>query len=212
MADIEEKEVTQEAVKAEDVTQENAENNAESGNTDNGNPDNGKMSSKSSDISIEEIGPEEVSVEKEENAEVLVPEPEEKMEEIEPQREALNLTSQKESVSDDEDEDDEDDIEDETLLERIVGLGEMFPEGLTNLITTSSSNLVAGAKWAYGKSRSLSWIVCSSATIMFLPVMIEVERLGLEEAQKAQQRQILMGPGAAMSGGKAQANAPLPSI
>ena len=39
-------------------------------------------------------------------------------------------------------------------------------------------------------------------------------RLGIEEAQKQQQRQILLGPGAAMSGGagKAQQNAPLPTV
>ena len=42
--------------------------------------------------------------------------------------------------------------------------------------------------------------------------MIESERLGLEEAQKNQQRQMLLGPGAAMSGGNAQTNAPLPQM
>ena len=48
---------------------------------------------------------------------------------------------------------------------------------------------------------------------MFLPIMIESERLGLEEAQKNQQRQMLLGPGAAMSGGgNAQTNAPLPQM
>lgn len=45
---------------------------------------------------------------------------------------------------------------------------------------------------------------------MFLPIMIETERSGLEEVQKQQQRQILLGPGSAMSGGNAQTNAPLP--
>ena len=38
--------------------------------------------------------------------------------------------------------------------------------------------------------------------------MIESERMGIEEAQKQQQRQILLGPGAAAS--QATANAPLP--
>ena len=72
---------------------------------------------------------------------------------------------------------------------------------------------VSGIKWAYSSGRSLSWVVFSSATIMFLPIMIETERVGIEEAQKQQQRQILLGPGAAMAGGpgNAQANAPLPS-
>lgn len=52
----------------------------------------------------------------------------------------------------------------------------------------------------------------SSSAVLFLPVMIESERLGVEEAQKAQQRQILLGPGAAMAGQQhqQQQNAPLP--
>lgn len=104
---------------------------------------NGKMSSKSSDISIEEIGPEdEEKVEKEDDAENLMPE----VEEIEPTREILQKTAPEKSPSEDEeeDEDDEDDFEDETILERIAGLSEMFPKGLTNLISASASNFVSG--------------------------------------------------------------------
>lgn len=156
--------------------------------------DNGKLSSKSSDISIEEIGAEESSIEKSENAEVLIPEVEEESKEI-----AVKENSPPEDEEDDE-EGEEDDFEDETLVERFVGLTEMFPDGLTSAVTTSAKGLVSGIHWAYGAGRALTWIVCSSATIMFLPIMIESERLGLEEAQKNQQRQMLLGPGAAMSG------------
>ena len=157
--------------------------------------DNGKLSSKSSDISIEEIGAEESNIEKGENAEVLIPEVEEEVKEI-----VLKEASPPEDEVDEEDEDDDDDFEDETLVERIVGLSEMFPDGLTSIVTGSAKGLVSGAHWAYGAGRTLTWIVCSSATLMFLPIMIESERLGLEEAQKNQQRQMLLGPGAAMSG------------
>jgi anthranilate/para-aminobenzoate synthase component II len=52
-------------------------------------------------------------------------------------------------------------------------------------------------------------IVFSSSVTLFLPIMIETERMGIEEAQKQQQRQILLGPGSAMSAG---ANAPLPKM
>ena len=52
-------------------------------------------------------------------------------------------------------------------------------------------------------------IVFSSSVTLFLPIMIETERMGIEEAQKQQQRQILLGPGAAVSAG---ANAPLPPM
>ena len=49
-------------------------------------------------------------------------------------------------------------------------------------------------------SRSVSWIIFTSSAILFMPAMIQTERMGLEEMQKHQQRQILLGPGAAMSG------------
>lgn len=192
--------------------------------------ENGKISSKSSDISIEEIGPEEVVVEKVEDAEVLLPEEpeiekveekvEKKVEEVkaEPEKEEIIEEIPREperSVSEveeeEEDDDDEDDFDDETILERLVGLTEMFPESLTHCADASASGLVSGLKWAYSASRAVTWIVCTSASIMFLPIMIETERMGIEEAQKQQQRQILLGPGAAMSGGNAQVNAPLPA-
>lgn len=169
----------------------------------------GKMSSKSSDISIEEIGPEEAAPEKSEKAEVLIPEIE-----PEPSTEVVvREPARIESVSDEED-DEDDDFEDETLIERLVGLTEMFPTGLTSAVNATANGAVSSVKWMYSASRSISWVVCSSAAIMFLPIMIETERLGIEEAQKQQQRQMLLGPGAAMSGGagKAQQNAPLPSV
>lgn len=179
--------------------------------------ENGKMSSKSSDISIEEIGPEDDSVEKVENPEVLIPEVEDETNEDEIEelvREDLpNPAPQDASIADEEDEEeDDDDFEDETLIERLVGLTEMFPEGLTSTLSATANGTVSSIKWLYGASRNVTWVVCSSAAIMFLPIMIETERLGIEEAQKMQQRQILLGPGAAMSGGNAQANAPLPNI
>ena len=107
--------------------------------------------------------------------------------------------------------DDDDDFDDETLLERLVGLTEMFPEPLRRGASSLASAAAGGAAWAYASSRSLSWIVFSSGAVLFLPVMIETERMGIEEMQKQQQRQILLGPGAAVSGAAAaSANAPLP--
>ena len=81
-----------------------------------------------------------------------------------------------------------------------MALSEMFPEAVRNGTCSLASGSVGGTKWLYEKSRNLSWIVFSSAAILFLPIMIENERLGIEEMQKQQQRQILLGPGAAMSG------------
>jgi len=167
------------------------------------------------EIAIEEIGPEDVIVEKVENAEVLLPEEvkaepakEEVIEELfrEPERSVSEVEEEEED-----DDDDDDDFDDETILERLAGLTEMLPKGLTHCADASASGLVSGLKWAYTASRAVTWIVCTSASIMFLPIMIETERMGIEEAQKQQQRQILLGPGAAMSGGNAQVNAPLPT-
>ena len=196
--------------------------------------ENGKISSKSSDISIEEIGPEEVTVEKVEDAEVLIPEePSEKVEQLEPEKieevaevevkkveveakaetepeKAEKVEPAKEiieeiprepevsaSVVEDDDEededDDDDDFDDETILERLMALTEMFPESLTKAAGVSASGVVSGLKWAYSASKVVTWVVCTSASIMFLPIMIETERLGIEEAQKQQQRQILLG-------------------
>ena len=72
--------------------------------------------------------------------------------------------------SDDED-DDEDDFEDETLVERLVGLTEMFPPGLITGISSLSKGSVSAVKWSYSKSRTITWILFSSAALLFLPVI-----------------------------------------
>ncbi|CAH1795355.1 unnamed protein product [Owenia fusiformis] len=105
-------------------------------------------------------------------------------------------------------EEDDEDIEDETLIERLIGLTEMFPESLRN----TSSSLVDlswnGTKWLYSNSRSLMWVCASSATMLALPVMFEMERSQMEEQQLQQQRQIMLGPNAAMSGRPGQGMMP----
>ena len=75
------------------------------------------------------------------------------------------------SSADSDDEDDEDDdFEDETLMERLVGLSEMFPPGLITGINGLSKGSVNAVKWGYSKSRTITWILFSSAAILFLPV------------------------------------------
>ena len=99
-----------------------------------------------------------------------------------------------EEVEENDDEEDDDDI-DETLVERLVGLTEMFPDfvrcGTVGLVNGS----VSLSKWSYSMSRTVSWIVFSSAALLFMPVMIETERLQIQDQQKAQKSQILLGPG-----------------
>merc|ERR1711983_615104 len=198
MADIKEIESDQpDDVKEKEETKEPEEEVVDS---------NGKLSSKLSDISIEEIGTEESTAEKNENAEVLIPEV--------VQEPAPVVAVEEQTLDDEEEEDEDDDFEDETIIERLVGLTEMFPQGLTSTLSSTAFGAVSSVKWLYGASRSLTWVMSSSFAVMFFPMIIEIERLGIEEAQKQQQRQILLGPGAAMSGGagKAQQNAPLPTV
>ena len=52
-------------------------------------------------------------------------------------------------------------------------------------------------KWLYSTGRGLTWVVFSTASVLFLPVIIETQLLEIEEAAKQQQRQILLGPGSA---------------
>lgn len=107
-----------------------------------------------------------------------------------------------------EEDEDDDDCEDETFMERVVGLTEMFPPGLTKTVSLLGSGSVDGVKWAYSKGRNITWLVFSTAALLFLPVMIESERVGFEEMEKAKRQQILLGPSSAMS--SAGTNAPLP--
>ena len=177
-------------------------------------------SNPSSEVSIEEIGPEDINNEaKAADAEEIITDdskgPREEEKNDKEEKEVVQASADVEEVirTDDEaiedDEEEDDDIEDETLVERLIGLTEMFPEPVRNGAYNMTTASISGVKWAYGASRAISWIVFSSATILFLPIMIETERMGIEEAQKQQQRQILLRPGSAVSGGAGQ-NAPLP--
>lgn len=91
-------------------------------------------------------------------------------------------------------------LEDETIIERIIGLSEMFPSWFRTGIFKMTHNTGSGVKWLYGFSRSATWVVFSSSTILLAPVIFEMERSQMDEMQKQQQRQILLGPGAASMG------------
>lgn len=101
----------------------------------------------------------------------------------------------------------EDDI-DETLAERLWGLAEMFPAWLRSGVRSTSTGSVSGVKHLYAFSRTALWIVFSSSVILMAPVIFEVERAQMDEMQKQQQRQILLGPNAAVVGG--QPHFPMP--
>lgn len=103
------------------------------------------------------------------------------------------------AIADDDDDIDDEDL-DESLTERLLGLTEMFPESVRNVTCATVSMSWQGSKWLYGIGCSGMWVVASSAAILALPVMFETERAQMEEQQIQQQRQILLGPNAAVSG------------
>lgn len=98
-------------------------------------------------------------------------------------------------------EDDFDDEPDETLSERLWGLTEMFPEGVRNFSGALASLSAASVKTLYSFTCSASWIFFTSSMILFAPVVFEVERAQMEEMQRSQQKQVLLGPGSAVGGG-----------
>ncbi|XP_066521969.1 mitochondrial import receptor subunit TOM22 homolog [Hoplias malabaricus] len=101
----------------------------------------------------------------------------------------------------------EDDIEgededlDETLVERLWGLTEMFPDTLRSAAEVSARCSVSVTKKLFSFSRTALWVGTTSFMILVLPVVFETERLQLEQQQLQQQRQILLGPNAGISGG-----------
>lgn len=97
-------------------------------------------------------------------------------------------------------EDDFDDEPDETLSERLWGLTEMFPEGVRSFSGAVTDLSVASVKTLYKFTCNASWIFFTSSMILFAPVVFEVERAQMEEMQRSQQKQVLLGPGSAVGG------------
>jgi len=110
--------------------------------------------------------------------------------------------------------DGDDDFEDldETLTERLIGLTEMFPQSVRNGFVFATKGSVNGFKQLYGFSRSALWVVFTSSVVLLAPLALEMERSQLDEMSKQQQRQILLGPSAALSGGGGGHGLPMPPL
>jgi len=91
------------------------------------------------------------------------------------------------------------DEDEESIAERVLGLAEMFPESIRKGAGKSMGFVVKGVKKAYSWGRAGTWILFSSAIITIAPVLLEVEKFQMEEMQKMQQRQMLLGPNVARS-------------
>ncbi|KAH8380259.1 hypothetical protein KR009_009733 [Drosophila setifemur] len=98
---------------------------------------------------------------------------------------------------------------DESVGERFWGLTEMFPEPLRKAVEAVTGATVNGCKGFYTFSCNASWIFFTSSVILFAPVIFETERAQMEELQKSQQKQVLLGPSSAMATGGSSPSLPL---
>jgi len=87
----------------------------------------------------------------------------------------------------------------ETLAERLVGLGEMFPDGLRNTAVKVADYAYWTASNTFWLARNAVWIVGTSSMIMLLPYIVEKERCEVEKSQLVQHQQLLLGPSAAFA-------------
>ncbi|XP_037652892.1 mitochondrial import receptor subunit TOM22 homolog [Choloepus didactylus] len=90
---------------------------------------------------------------------------------------------------------------DETLVERLWSLTEMFPERVQSAAGATFDLSLFVAQKMYRFSMAAFWIGTISFMILVLPVVFETEKLQMEQQQQLQQRQILLGPNAGLSGG-----------
>ncbi|XP_055687056.1 mitochondrial import receptor subunit TOM22 homolog [Lutzomyia longipalpis] len=92
-----------------------------------------------------------------------------------------------------------DDEPDESFGERLWGLTEMFPDPVRNVCATVTDLSTRSVKSMFKITCSASWIFFTSSILLFAPVFIEVERAQLQEAQRNQQKQALLGPSSALA-------------
>lgn len=85
---------------------------------------------------------------------------------------------------------DKSDFEDETILERIYGLNEMFPRPL-KLAAVSTVSLIRSA---FSTAKKVTWFTFSTASILILPLSLEIERQQYYEQIERQERNIILGP------------------
>ena len=79
---------------------------------------------------------------------------------------------------------------DETLIERLEGLTEMFPESVRRGAYTAFRGIGGVAKWLYNFTGRTIWILSTSFVLLAVPIIVEVERGHAAEMQLRQQRQV----------------------
>lgn len=85
-------------------------------------------------------------------------------------------------------------FEEESIIERLIGLNEMFPEKLRKAVGLTFSSSTSCLKWIFSTSKTVTWFACSTAAILVLPISLESERLEYEQQVKLRERNIILGP------------------
>ncbi|CAF0756587.1 unnamed protein product [Adineta ricciae] len=83
-------------------------------------------------------------------------------------------------------------FEDETFMERIYGLTEMFPDWLHRFAHKSYQY----SKYAGAFMKKSIWFCSSSFLVLILPILVQMEFSQVADMQAAQTREILLGPSA----------------
>lgn len=107
---------------------------------------------------------------------------------------------------------DESDFEDETIIERIIGLGEMFPDSMRNITFSLVNMTYTGLKVGFSISKSTLWFFASTSMICILPLLFELEIMQTEEQDAVQQRTMMLGPKAAGGSGLSGFSASIPHL
>ncbi|CAF1263187.1 unnamed protein product [Didymodactylos carnosus] len=108
--------------------------------------------------------------------------------------------NENENTSDD---DDTEEFVDETFIERISALKEMFPERVQQIVGKLNSITRETSKFAYTNARSVSWWCVSSFSVLVFPILVQRELLHVAQQIAQEQRSLLLGPQATIGGASA---------
>uniref|UniRef100_A0A0N4ZR74 Mitochondrial import receptor subunit TOM22 homolog n=1 Tax=Parastrongyloides trichosuri TaxID=131310 RepID=A0A0N4ZR74_PARTI len=87
-----------------------------------------------------------------------------------------------------------DDEINESLYERIVGLGEFFPSFVNSAVSNSISATKVIAKNAFYYGSNGIWILATTFVIMVLPFAVQKELHELEKSEQQARQAMLLGP------------------
>ena len=87
-----------------------------------------------------------------------------------------------------------DELVPESIMERIWGLTEMFPERAQRTTATLTKYTTNALKVSWKFTRSSLWILSTSFAVGVLPLIVVQQRIAFEEMMNEQRKQGLFGP------------------